>query len=377
MRMHAIIWVTSAVFCLAIEKTGLAEDLASLREKITNNLSTIGSIEVRYQRIAPPMADPMVLKHWVPEEKPAISVWAKQGEREFFELETYPLPQTKRFLRKKASFDGRQYVEFHYSPENPDVVVDVDVRNKPPRDATTTNIPLPPKLIGMQVASTQVSLIDLLRRPAAHYAGPEDIEGNLCHKIELGELDSPTDYVHALTIWVDPTFDFLPRKIENLMVRQKSTDKQRAPYGDRHQVSEFFEVDDLALKRKRWFPKRVLGSAPLEILQARINPVFEPARFSLIIPDGAYVRYHDQRVPAPGANRTRMRAEIFGGAAGTEIAKNRSQENAQKLRDEQVQTNQRTDFARTLRFWGISFGCVLAFVFVSVVVWKRSSLRSR
>lgn len=373
MQRHIASCFTLWAFCLAIGNVAVAEDLASLREKISNNLATIASIEVRYQKVSTPLNHPDIPKHILlayQNAKPRISVWAKQGVREFYELKHWPLPTNRGFIHRLWSFDGREYIEFHHSSE--DVVTHVDVRNAPTHDSRHDLVVS--MLIGLSVLETRLSLLDLLSRPTASYVGSEEVEGHLCHKIELGEYEGFNDTVRRLTLWVDPDFDYLPRKLAPYLLRTNGKpyagSKLTAPY----LVLDYFQVEDSALGRKRWLPKKVGYPKGIEILEARINPTFPADRFTLRIPDGAHVTYLDQRVPLPipGSTQTRVRSEIAGGAAGAELAVKRSEENAIRQRDAQISTNQSAETVRQRWYLAKLAAVVLLIGLVTFVVWKRS-----
>lgn len=376
----------STAFCVLIcvswsRLTDLAhaEDIESLRQQITKTLSTITAVEVRFQRTSPPLNTNVPKKNLTPqwevtEESPRKYLWAKQGAQELFEQEAWPVPRTKQFQRRKLSFNGREFFDFRFQDENPDVAHAVDIRYAPSRDAFGNVVS---HLLGFHVWRSHLTLLELLQRNNVVYSGTEIIDSHNCHKIVFGEYDTFVDTSYNLTIWVDPEFDYLPRKMENLTVRSKQTNTSLPPMGDRNIVTEFFQVDDLALKQKRWFPRKINHFGDVEILEARVNPTFESQYFTPLFPVGALVTHWDQTVPVPGTNRTRPKAEVAGGDAGLERRKVRSELSDKQRHDRAIDANRTA--VELLRFWywirvlGICFGGAV----VTVFVWKRSSRRWR
>lgn len=361
--------------------TGLAcaEDVESLRQQITKTLSTITSIEVRYQKTSLPLSTKIPKKTsvapWdVNEESPRRYLWAKQGSQELYEQEAWPVPRSKQFVRRKLSFNGRELFHFHFQPENPDIAHAVDVRNTPARDAFGNILS---HLIGAHVWQSHLTLLELLHRPGVTYGGTEDVESHVCHKLIFGEYDTFVDTAYTLTIWVDPGFDYLPRKMENLTSRNKRTNMPLPPMGDRSVITEFFQVDDLALKRQRWFPKKINHYGDVEILEARLNPSFEPQHFTPLVPVGALVTHWDQIVPVPGTNRTRPKSEVAGGSDGLEIRKERSELSDKLRHDLEIEANRATSELRQFWYWTRALGISLGSVVVAVFVWKRSGRRWR
>lgn len=360
------------VLSLTTESAIAAEDLTSLRQKITNNLHSIGSIEIRYQ-VTSQIPKAANLQRFFPpgSEKPQSSVWAKQGAKEFYELEPRIVAgKTDRTLR---SFDGRQYLQFQFTPGDATAVQRADVRNLPPGEAFDDAIIS--ILIGLRVPDTPLSLVDLLARPAARFEGEEEVEGHRCHKIESGEFEGYGGTIRRLTIWVEPKFDYLPRKLAPYLVRDSKNElwpPRTVPYT----ITEYFEVEDSVLGRKRWLPKKAKYTEEIEVLTASVNPVFASDRFTPLIPAGAHVVYWDQRVPVPvpGSTQTRVRHEIMGGATGQAIARERAEADAFRRQQAQMTLNQQAESARQKKTWSLAAVSVLTIAFGVFAVWKRFRL---
>lgn len=356
-----------------------AEDVDSLRQKITQTLVTMASIEVRFRclPVGPSKIDKRnsVSSGVVSEESPTTFMWAKQGLRELFEQNAWPVPKTKTFNRSKVSFNGRECFKFYFIPENPEIVDSVDVHNAPARDAFN-NCALS-QILGVHVWQTHLTLLDLLQRPGVVYAGTEEVESHLCHKLELGEHETYTDYAQQMTIWVDSEFDYLPRRMEVLVIRDKRTNKPWPPVGYRNVITEFFEVEDLALKRKRWFPKKARSIGDVEILEAKLNPTFDPQYFTPSIPVGTHVIFRDRLVQVPGTSRSLPKSEIVGGDAGVKLRNARSESNDKRRYEMEIEVNRKELRSRRFWYWARVLGIGSVCIIVAVTVWKRFSRRWR
>lgn len=359
----------------------IAETLDSLREKITNTLSTIGSVEIRYHSPPIDMSLPIFANSPRPEPlrplETKVEHWAKQGSREYYELFPWHEPSSVGVFRHLCSFDGRQFFHFSFiedktkivGGEAPLMIGSVRVRDKPQYEEFVQRV-VPARLLGFHVWESQLTMLELLKRPKVTYVGEEDVDGQICHCINFGEYEGFTPYRYKMTVWFDPQHEFLPKKIEASPVAD-------IPLVIRSVVQEFFEVDDPLLRRKRWFPKKaVCGAAIFYVMDdVKLNHQIPQSTFQPVIPDGTRVEYFDQRVALPGTNRTNIRVVTWGGAQGQAIAKKRFDELAGTRQKEVIQKNQAKFESHRKRQWLIGSSLLIPLVVVAVIVWKRSRQR--
>lgn len=368
---------------------GQAETIDSLRTKIANNLSTIGSIEVRYHTPPVDLNEPAFrdlkrIKLKKPQESQR-AIWAKQGDREFYELSPWYDAFSDSYQRRLFMYDGRQFFQFYFNGENAEdagvhwIVNEVQVRDKlEVNDFVEHSVPA--RMLGIHVRGTQLTLLELLQRPTVTYVGDELVDGQSCHRIDFGQYEGFTDYHYRLVVWFDSQRDYLPRKLEATPVfDQKQNLRLATAITFRESVREFFEVDDPVLGRRRWFPRTVLQGAAMiyEMDEVRVNLQIPATFFQPTLPPGTQVRYLDQRVPLPGTNRTNIRTVRSGGAEGAEIAKKSAEENAIRQRDAQLEKNRIEALSRGNQRLLVAAGVTVLIAVAAVLVWKRSKRRFR
>lgn len=135
------------------------------------------------------------------------------------------------------------------------------------------------------------SLATQLRQPGATVDGIEDIGGIKCVRVSAGRL----------TAWMDPTHEYLPRRLE--LRRDKgmvasATVKSAGEPLCRTDVVEFRKFPDGDSGKEMWFPTRSQTRVwfgmicDCEVTELRINPVIDPRRFSILpedLPPGVQV----------------------------------------------------------------------------------------
>jgi hypothetical protein len=315
-----VIWLVT----LAPPARGDDPSLNDLRVQLTDQLTSINSIECRYtvqQR---------------PSEIECTWTWCEDGDRKSVISEPYTRPDGEYELRRWFSFDGDYGYNVAYDPESPDHILHIYKSAAVPWPYFGS--PSPEKYTGRRLHGTNETLLTLLHREQAVILGRDAVDGHDCVHLDLGECQSGSHRYHW-EAWLDPAFDHLPRRLYATLLVTDERTQQLSDLGYHHEkaVQEFRKVHDEFLDRERWFPVRMSSTSGLEgqtidgvefqssvlsVLSIRINAPIPDDRFTPQ-PEFGTTIYDETVVPT--------RVTVHGGEAAVQAMRDATVQETREL----------------------------------------------
>ncbi len=130
------------------------------------------------------------------------------------------------------------------------------------------------------------NLAVFLRTPKLKIGPAQEVNGARCVAISDHRSNG-----QVMAVWLDPEHDFLPRRIELTGVDAEG----KRSLQDRFEILDFGKFPDEESGTDKWFPTRVethnwiMQISEVEVVELRINPPIDPARFTIAdadLPDG-------------------------------------------------------------------------------------------
>lgn len=254
-------------------------DLPTLAAALRSELSSIASIEVKYEKI---FHDP---KRQTPSAEEIE--WAEQGDWRL--LTRF----RKRVGRQPASlmFDGTSWNSYTWDPAG----------ERPGRITTGNALAgsywsasIPAQFIGSRVAGGQ-SLPELMQLPEAELVGRENFDGHACWKVHIPIFQGRAGEPHQLAAFLDPEYGFLPVQITVRVADGHQDSEPLRRYFRTWTIHEFMRVKDGTTAALRWFPKEMtldqVGNKKhtYRVASVQINRPIGIDRFRPHAPDGTVV----------------------------------------------------------------------------------------
>lgn len=337
-----------------------AMDLPTLTAALRAQLSSIASIDVKYEKVYHDPEGPAQIED---------DEWVEQGEcRALTRIARQPERKPDSLL-----FNGAKGYSYTWDPSGQQEGRLVITNAISPGNWTRS---LPANFIGLRVSQCDKSLVELMERPGAELVGPETLAGHSCWRIRLTDFEGLRGAHMQMTACLDPERDFLPAEIT---VRFADEEIARHPEAtlmkDLHQtwaVDEFMRVNDAASRGQRWFPKTATlhqqfnAIHTFTVTSAVLNEVIPAARFRPQTPDGTVLADIDA---AGGA-----KFSVQGGTAASDpMAERASQEALKELAGHENAAPMTTNARPRRASWPayILFGCSLLACALVAFFWFR------
>lgn len=184
------------------------------------------------------------------------------------------------------SFDGRHGYSVEYVPGRPQEMRGILLTSSPPQMLDLMYSP--PNWLGLHVRTDPaVALTDMLTGGQARVTEIEEYEGSPAYRVDLGVHEKAAEGPWSWSAVVCPSRDGLPVEISSAPAdTNPDHDRLSDTLGRvRFLVTEFQEVEDSALRRKRWMPRKMT----LEVGNTRWELEASSVSVNHVIPAGAFV----------------------------------------------------------------------------------------
>lgn len=340
-------------------------DLATLTAAVRSQLTSIASIDVKYQHVGEPSNG----ARWTEE-----SEWAEQGTLRLFSSTYRGDSGRPAYL---TAFDGEKGYDYTWDPagERAARLVIRRETNSGYWDAQ------PPYFFGRRVIRGGPGLVELMESAQAKITGAEDFQGHRCWRVAVPGVKLRA-VVIDVEVLLDPDHDFLPARIDS-----RSGPAQAANAAPQHAnktrttyvIDDFALFTDTATESERWFPRHVtlegragpdlLAKHEFTVASVVLNSAIAVDHFRPHIDENTAV--HDLTVEGPS------KSYISGGNRAADALVQRAARDALEKLSAQGEKSQlpfgidarprRSVWPAYAMFSGSLVACAIAFVF-----WFRS-----
>lgn len=291
---------------------------AEVVERLSDNLRAIHSLRLKWHVETPGGKG-----------QPAANIWAYQGSQ-FVDSGMMGHHAPTPYWR---SFDGEFGYSVNYWLGDAKQVNEI-IRS---RRAHPGGLDFGLRPIGLKLAGTDQTLLQLLDEQPPQYMGVEEVEGAPTHLLVFGTLEHVWKVPHDLKVWVDAEA-MMPRRIR---IRPSSIspgkphllDPGKGEVYEEVVIGGYEKVADANTAELRYFPSRLTSPAQTTVFdEIQLNPALPKSTFIPEMQVGATFKT-EQLVKVPGTGQLQPSKTVVGGKAGEAVVAKR----VERLRQSQNQ----------------------------------------